>query len=406
MARDTSRPSDAAVDELFAHPEPVPLVYRRAFAGARTAVVLSGGTAVLAFVTGLSHLSQQPFELAGPLAGVVPAGAAEAMPLAEVLVAFALTLATVGLQRRYRLAWRGGLIACGALLFVPFLTGRATDVLVFALAAATIPTAAFHRDRFDHRVELTPFQTTALLAFVGVQVYGTVGTYAMRGNFVGVDSVTDAVYYVVVTGTTVGYGDATPTTQVTKLFTLSVIVLATASFTVATGSLVVPAIESRLTSAFENMNASERALLEDHVLVLGSGDLTAPLLDELDGVADVLVVTPDDDAASDLDARDVLVLAADPTDDDALRDARIDTARGVVVATDDDARDTLAILAARRANPDVRIVAAATEQRHAEALREVGADAVVTPAVVGGRLLGRSVLGADDDPFDGAASDE
>jgi voltage-gated potassium channel len=144
------------------------------------------------------------------------------------------------------------------------------------------------------------------------------------------------------------------------------------------------------------MTASELTLLEDHVLVLGNGELTEPLLDELDATTDVVVVTPDADAASALDERDVNVLTADPTDEGPLLDARIDAARGVVVATDDDARDALAVVAARQANPDVRIVAAATDQKHADKLEAVGADTVISPAVIGGRLLGRSVLGEAD----------
>ena len=201
----------------------------------------------------------------------------------------------------------------------------------------------------------------------------------MRENFVGVETVTDAFYYIVVTGTTVGYGDATPTTQVTKLFTLSVIVLGTGAFTVATGSLIVPALESRISSAFGTMTASELTLL-----------------DELATTADVVVVTPDADAASTLGERDVSVLTADPTDEGPLLDARIDAARGVVVATADDARDALAVVAARALNPEVNIVAAATDQRHVDKLEAVGADAVISPAVIGGRLLGRSVLGEED----------
>ena len=374
----------------------MPLVYWRAFSGSKTAVLLAGAAAVLAFVAGISHLSQGGITPAGPLAGALPPGAAAVMPLASIVVAFLLTGVAVGLRSRYRLAWYGALACFSGVVVLPLVTGAASDAVPALAGAVGLGFAVANRSEFDRPVELTPFQTTALLAFVAVQVYGTVGTYAMRENFVGVDTVTDAFYYIVVTGTTVGYGDATPTTQVTKLFTLSVIVLGTGAFTVATGSLIIPALESRISSAFGTMTASELTLLDDHVLVLGTGELTEPLLDELATTADVVVVTADDDAATALDDRDVNVLTADPTDEEALLDARIDTARGVVVATDDDARDALAVVAARQANPDVRIVAAATDQKHVDKLEAVGADAVISPAVIGGRLLGQSVLGADD----------
>jgi voltage-gated potassium channel len=205
---------------------------------------------------------------------------------------------------------------------------------------------------------------------------------------------------VIVTATTVGYGDATPATQEAKLFTLSAIIVVTGTLAVASGSLVVPAIESRL-AAFGTMTASELALLEDHVLVLGYGDLTEPLLDELEATTDVVIITPDSDTASAFEGTDVNVLAADPTDESALRDARIETASGVVAATDDDAQDTLAVLAARQANPEVRIVAAASNHRHVGKLESVGADEVLSPSVIVGQRLSRSVRGDADASLDG-----
>ena len=398
MSTDPSEtPGDTALDELFHQPEQVPLVYWRAFSGSKTAVLLTGAAAVLTFVAGLSHLSQGGATPAGPLAGSLPPGTSDVVPLAGIVVAFLLTVVAVGLRGRYRLAWYGLFGGVATLCVLALVTGAASDAVPALVGTVGLALAVANRSGFDRPVELTPFQTTALLAFVAVQVYGTVGTYAMRENFVGIATLTDAFYYIVVTGTTVGYGDATPTTQVTKLFTLSVIVLGTGAFTVATGSLIVPAIESRISSAFGTMTASELTLLEDHVLVLGNGELTEPLLDELEATTDVVVVTPDPDAASALDDRDVNVLTADPTDEEPLLDARIDSARGVVVATDDDARDALAVVAARQANPDVRIVAAATDQKHVDKLEAVGADAVISPAVIGGRLLGRSVLEAGGD---------
>ncbi len=386
---------DAALRELFSHGERVPLVYWRRFSGAKATVLATGAVGILAFITGLSHLSQGGASFDGPLAPVVPAGTAGLVQLAGVLLGFVLGGVAAGMQRRYRLAWWGAAVALPLALVLPLVTAEATDVLLFGSAAITLPLVVYNRGGFDRRVELSPFQAAALTTLVAVQLYGTVGAYVLREQYTGIETWTDAVYYVVVTGTTVGYGDATPTTADAKLFTLSVLLVGTAAFGAAFGSFIVPALETRLTAAFGTMTASELTLLEDHVVVLGSGDLTEPLLDELDA-EDVVVVTLDTEAASALRDRDVSVLTDDPTDTEALLDARVDVARGVVAATDDDARNTLAIIAARQANPDVRIVAAATDQRHVDKLEGVGADAVISPAVIGGQLLGRSVLGEAD----------
>ena len=393
MAKETSdRPQDTALETVFYHTDSVRFVHWRQFSGAKPTVVLTGVITGLAFVTGLSNLSRETLVLDGPLAAFLP-GATVYARFAGVLCAFLLGILTVGLQRRKRVAWYGTVAVLPLLALLPLVTLQATDIPLFLLVLVTGPLLVRNRGQFDQSLDLSPLQVAALSSIGGVGVYGTVGSFALRAQFAGLETWPDAVYYVIVTIATVGYGDITPVTAEARWFSLSVIVFGTGAFTAGIGSLVVPAIESRMATAFGNMTASDLTLLEDHVLVLGYGDVTESLLDELAGDVDVVVVTPDADVAATLEGEAATVLTDDPTDEAALRDAQIDAARGVVVGTRDDARDVLAILAARKANPDVRIVGAANDRKHLDKLEEVGADEVISPTVIGGRILGRSVLG-------------
>ena len=389
-------PQQSALEKLFYHTDSVRFVYWRQFSGAKPTVLLTGLIAVLSFVTGLSNLSKAALALDGPLAGVIPSAVIYAQ-FAGVLFAFLLGILTVLLQRRKRIAWYGTVAVLPLLGLLPLTTLQTTDVPLLVLVLVTEPLLVWNRDRFDQSLDLSPLQIASLLSIFGVIAYGAVGSYALREQFAELDTISDSVYYVVVTIATVGYGDITPLSAEAKWFSLSVILLGTGAFTAAIGALVVPAIESRMAAAFGNMTASELKLLEDHVLVLGYGDITESLLEELPEDVDVVVVTPDADVASRLNDHDVNVVTDDPTDEETLLEARIDEARGVVVATRDDARDVLAILAARHTNPDVRIVAAANHAKHVDKLRQVGADEVISPMTIGGRLLGRSVLGRSAD---------
>ena len=397
---------DSALRELFYRSERVPFVHWRRFSGARTAVLLVGTVAVLAFVTGLSHLSQGAAVFDGPLAPLFPAGAAEIVVLSGLLLAFVLGGVAVGLQRRKRIAWYGSLLVLPLSSALALVTAEPTDALLFVLPLVTLPVVVRNRHAFDRRIELSAFQTAAIVAFVAGQLYGTLGAFALRRQYTGIETWTDALYYVVVTGTTVGYGDATPTTQGAKLFTLSAIIVGAGTFAVASGSLVVPALESRLSAAFGTMTATELSLLDEHVLVLGYGDLTEPLLDELVATTDVVVVTPETETAAALDDREIDVVTADPTDEQSLLDAGIEAASGVVAATNDDAQNTLAVLAARQANPDIRVVAVASDHRHVDKLEWVGADDVISPSIIVGRRLGRSVRGESVDDEGTVTDDE
>jgi voltage-gated potassium channel len=180
---------------------------------------------------------------------------------------------------------------------------------------------------------------------------------------------------------------------------MSVVVLGVASFGVALGTLLTPAIEARLASALGTMNDSTLDLLEDHVIVVGVSDLTEPVIEELAATAsgpDAVVITRSAERAQQLRERDIEVITANPSDEEPLERVGVERARALVAATDDDAQDALVVLTARELNPELTIVAAATERENVKKLRRAGADTVISPAVIGGHLLVQSAMGSGD----------
>jgi len=134
------------------------------------------------------------------------------------------------------------------------------------------------------------------------------------------------------------------------------------------------------------------------VLILGDGELTEPVVAGLtDSDTDFVVVTANRERVSDLSDRGLKAIAADPSDEEPMQRAKIETARALVVATEDDAQDALAILTARQLRPDIRIVAAATDRENVAKLRHAGADSVISPTTIGGQMLVESALGGGAD---------
>lgn len=408
-----SRPetTDDALESIFYQAERVRFIHTDQFSGAKATVGLVIVITIVSFITGLSMLSRATVPLEGPIGPVVP-GAEVIVRFGGVFTSFGLGGIAVGLIRRKRLAWFSALVALPLLAAFPLFTLDSTHLPLMILALGALPLLVKNRTQFREPLELSSLQIAALSSIVGVLAYGTIGSYALRDQFVDIETWTDAFYFVLVTIATVGFGDITPATTQAQWFALSVIIFGVGAFTTAIGALIVPAIEKRMANAFGNMTPSSLALLEDHVIILGYGDITEPILDELADTVDLVVITPDSDVASRLDDADVNVLTGDPTDGETLTQAEAEYASGAIVATEDDAQDVLAILAMREVNPQIRIVGAAHEAQHADKLRNVGADRVISPTVIGGRLLGRSVLDeeaadtaeltmVDEEPTDG-----
>jgi len=367
----------------------------RRLVNTRAAVALTTGVGLLSLATGIANISVRT--TTGPLTPYIPVVIQQAAGFTGALTGFLLLTSAWGLRRGYRSAW----YTTVALLPITAVQGL-VQAAVFSfplvvLSLLAMPTVLLNRRQFGRELSVSSAQFAAMTALVGTLVYGTFGAFALRDRFDGVDSVLDAFYFTIVTASTVGYGDVTAPSPVGRVFTVSLVVLGTASFALALGSVLGPAIQARLSRALGTMTSAQFELLEDHVIVLGYGDLTEPLVEELnEGGVEFVVVTSDTDRASTLRSRDIDVYVADPSDDEPLFDVNIGRARAVIVATNDDAQDALAVLTARELNPDVRIVAAATVRDNVQKLRRAGANTVLSPAVIGGRLLVRSALGESD----------
>jgi len=366
----------------------------RDWIGPEPAIYLTTLVAVLSVVTGLVNVGAQ--SISGPLAPFVPPAIQRTAGFTGALTGFLMLGSVFGLRRRLRAAWFSTIVLLPVTAVQGLVQSAVVSVPLIALSVLSLPTVLLSYRRFDRRIDLSLSQLGALAALVGTLIYGTVGTYALRDSFSQVETLTDALYYTVVTASTVGYGDVIPSSSDgARLFSLSVVVLGTASFALALGSLIGPMIQARFARALGTMTRSELDRLEEHVLVLGYGDLTEPIVEELQSTTPFIVVTPDDDVATALGNRDINAIVGDPSDDEPLQRAGIDRASAVLVATNDDAQDALAILTASQLNPEARIVAAATDRENIEKLRRAGADSVISPAVIGGHLLVQSAMGGE-----------
>ncbi|ESS03913.1 MAG: ion channel [uncultured archaeon A07HR67] len=213
----------------------------------RVSVLLTFGVALLSVVVGLLHIGGVGVQ--GPLSPYVPEFVRRTVGFTGTITGFAVLGSGIALQRGYRVGWRSAAVLLPLTAVQGLLQVSVFSLPLVAFSLVSISALAVNRGRFDREFTPSPTQLAAGTSLVAAISYGTVGSYALREEFAGVDTIVDAFYFTVVTASTVGYGDVTPDTGITKLFVLSSLVMNVAAFAVALGVLLTPAIEAQLSKA-------------------------------------------------------------------------------------------------------------------------------------------------------------
>src|SRR5262249_36442544 len=159
------------------------------------------------------------------------------------------------------------------------------------------------------------------------------------------------------------------------------------------GALTQALLEFELIKLFGRRRMErEVANLRNHYIICGAGRVGNSVARELARKpCPFVIVESDEKSASMLDPKS-LVLVGDAASEKTLRDAGIERARGLVAATTTDATNIYIVLTARSLNPNLKIIARASEQRAERHLKTAGADVVISPYAAAGHRIAQCFL--------------
>ena len=303
-----------------------------------------------------------------------------------------LILVGIGLLWRSRLAWVIAFMLSLATVFLELspLSTASRPLEIFSVALLLLLIAA--RQSFN-RANLA---TATLFALVGVLFtlgYGVIGSYVLGGGFnPKITNFIDAVYFTVITMSTVGYGDITPRTADARLFTVSLIVVGLAVFATALPAIVGPLIDKRLMNLLQPRRKKMKRA--SHVIVVGDGPLAQDAVRALTarGLQTTAILSQKPDPEAD-QPEDFVV--GDGSDTETLRGVHIAEARAVLALSDDDSYNAFVVLAAKELNPNVRAVAAVSDTRNTGRVARTRPDVLLTLPQLGGELLAMALSGEE-----------
>ena len=226
------------------------------------------------------------------------------------------------------------------------------------------------------------------LALAVVVLGGAVGYRITEGWDWG-----DCLWMVLITISTIGYGEVEPLSQAGRLVTVLII---------AGGLLVVQLAIQRVLGLSESGYFRQvrdlrfrRQLrrMHNHVILCGYGRIGREIGEQLllEQVP-VLVVEMDPTRKQAAQERGLKVLLADATLDETLLEAGLDRCRSLVAALPSNAANLYVILSARGLEKRCRLIARADSEEAAAKLELAGANVVVSPYVAGGRVMATTAL--------------
>lgn len=314
--------------------------------------------------------------------------------LPRLLIGVGMLTMALGLVFRSRVAWVMALLlsvtAIASLAFSLHHSGRGllayyTLVLLALFAAGR---------RFD-RSSMAAGTLFALTSVVMLLLYATYGSYYLGDQFTPrIEDLGTALYFAIVTTSTVGYGDITPHTAEARLFSISLIVLGITVFATSLTAVIGPLVSRSLKGIVDKK--LKRMDRKNHFIVVGDTPLADNTWRELtqrgQSVTRILRETrPAGGAGED-------VVIGDPGNADVLRQAGCDKAKVVLAMLADDSDNAFVVLAVRELSPATQTVVAVNDARHLERIRLVQPGLIIAPQVLGGELAAKILCGEEVSP--------
>lgn len=228
-----------------------------------------------------------------------------------------------------------------------------------------------------------PFLTT-LVAIVAVTGTGIAGFMLIEEY-----SLLDAVYMTVITLSTVGFREVVPLSTAGKVLTIFLIVFGFGLVVTIAGSWTRGLLEGELRELIERRRMQRMlAEISNHFIICGYGRFGVRLVRELQQRGLALVVI---DRAREV-PNGILAIRAEATDEEVLKRAGIERAKGLLTTLGSDADNLYITITARELNPELVIVSRCESEANERRLRSAGATRTVSSYEIGGHRMAQAAL--------------
>jgi voltage-gated potassium channel len=248
------------------------------------------------------------------------------------------------------------------------------------------PPAPLH-ERRARDTRFRPFMVALALASILTAV-GAEGYHLIEGW-----AWMDSVYMVVITLSTVGFGEVHELSPAGRLWTVLILV----SGVSLVGYTAARAIEFFTEVSIHGYRRSRKMQkqidrMDGHIIVCGWGRVGRQVTDDLARANHPVVVIEREVGDAALELSGIPHVQGNAEQEAVLEAAGIARARVLISCVDSDTQNVFITLTARQMNPGLSVIARASEPEAARKLQLVGAERVVSPYLASGRRMSHLAL--------------
>ncbi len=216
------------------------------------------------------------------------------------------------------------------------------------------------------------------------------------GNNPNIKSYLDAIYWSIITISTVGYGDITPVTFTGKVITLFLVGGGFMILVLAT-SIVTNALSDKMEMVRENKLLSQANKLSNLIVIFGFGRMGMALANELnENGKDFIIVDKNEENTLKAKELGYLYMKADASDYETIKNLVFDNdVDKVVLTTENDALNLSVLLTIKAEKKDIVVIVRANNDENVKKFKIAKADFVIFPyetvAEVAVEYIGSSV---------------
>lgn len=228
-----------------------------------------------------------------------------------------------------------------------------------------------------------------IVALIATIAVGTAGYVIIEGW-----SVLDSVFMTITTITTVGYGEVHALSDTGRIFSIILILGGMGGAFYALTGVIEYIVEGNIgTLLWRRRMENKISQLKGHFILCGFGRVGEEIADILKE-EDVPFVVIDNRTEGITRAANsgYLYVEGDATNDEILKEAGIENARGLITALGSDVDNTYITLSARGMYPSLFITTRASDSAAEAKLKRIGANRIVSPNSIGARRMAMLAL--------------